>query len=192
MIAWNSRTASAAQLGYFFPSVDHRRSRQRATGAAHRRTVVEPFWDEPVSPQAFRSYVAAAHCATRPNARDLRAALAHVDEACALDPSFLPAQILRASLQIQLFRYAGTYKPRGGPRALPKVGSRGASTGYEQGAGRMGRHSVRPRLGTRGSPLLGNHLRVTGFWGLGRASQPISRCAGASPTPICDRRRVSF
>jgi tetratricopeptide (TPR) repeat protein len=68
--------------------------------------LVEPFWDEPVSPQAFHAYVAAAHCAAQPNTRDLRAALARADEACTLDSTFMPAQILRASLQIQLVRNA--------------------------------------------------------------------------------------
>jgi TolB-like protein len=69
--------------------------------------LVEPFWDQPVSPQAFHSYVAAAYGATRPNTRDLRAALDHANEACTLDSSFMPAQILRASLQIQVLSYAG-------------------------------------------------------------------------------------
>jgi TolB-like protein len=68
--------------------------------------LIEPFWNEPVSPQAFRSYVAAAQRGANPNAQDLRAALTHADEACTLDSTFVPAQILRASLQIQLVRYA--------------------------------------------------------------------------------------
>jgi len=78
--------------------------------------LVEPFWNEPVSPQAFRSYVAAAHGAARPNTRDLRAALAHADEACTLDSTFMPARVLRASLQIQLLRNAGARVTEGGAK----------------------------------------------------------------------------
>ena len=69
--------------------------------------LVEPFWDEPVSPQAFHSYIAAVHCAAQPNTRDLTKALARADEACAMDATFMPARILHASLQIQLVRIAG-------------------------------------------------------------------------------------
>ena len=80
--------------------------------------LVEPFWDEPVSPHAFRAYVAAVYAATRPNTRDLRAALAHADEACAVESTFMPAQILRASLQIQLARNAGATITEGGAKDL--------------------------------------------------------------------------
>jgi hypothetical protein len=62
--------------------------------------------------------VAAAHCATRPNTRDLRAALAFADEACILDSTFVPAQILQASLQIQLVRNAGARVSEGAAKDL--------------------------------------------------------------------------
>jgi hypothetical protein len=80
--------------------------------------LVEPFWDEPVSPRAFRAYVAAAHRAGRPNTHDLRTALAFADEACTLDPTFMPAQILHASLQIQLARNAGARVSEGSAKDL--------------------------------------------------------------------------
>jgi TolB-like protein len=80
--------------------------------------LIEPFWDEPVSPQAFRAYVAAVYAATRPNTLDLRAALAHADDACAVESTFMPAQILRASLQIQLACNAGASSTEGGSNAL--------------------------------------------------------------------------
>lgn len=69
--------------------------------------LLEPFWNEPVSPQAFMAYVGAARLATRPHAPHMQAALAKADEACTLDPGFLPARTLKASLQLQLGRIAG-------------------------------------------------------------------------------------
>jgi TolB-like protein len=80
--------------------------------------LIEPFWNEPVAPQAFRCYVAAAQRAAYPNSLDIRAALAYADEACTLDPTFVPAQILRASLQIHLVRNAGARITEGGARSL--------------------------------------------------------------------------
>ena len=82
--------------------------------------LLEPFWDEPVSPPAFLAYVAAAHAAARPNTHDLRTALARADEACTLDETFVPAHILRASLQIQLARNSGGSVTRASTEACAK------------------------------------------------------------------------
>jgi TolB-like protein len=82
--------------------------------------LLEPFWDEPVSPPAFLAYVGAARAATRPNTQHLRAALAQAEEACTLDPSFIPARTLVASLQLQLGRIAGVSPQRATAHAFAR------------------------------------------------------------------------
>ncbi|MEO8303995.1 MAG: hypothetical protein ABI724_07735 [Betaproteobacteria bacterium] len=62
--------------------------------------LIEPFWQKVVAPGAFLGYVRAAQLSAQPSPENLKQAVNLLEEACAIEPGFMPA---RASLALARF-----------------------------------------------------------------------------------------
>ncbi len=54
--------------------------------------LIEPFWQSVVAPEAFLAYVRAAQLATQRSAANIAKSLGLLEEACAIEPGFVPAR----------------------------------------------------------------------------------------------------
>ncbi len=67
--------------------------------------MVEPFWNRPVDPAAFLAYIRAMDALSRMSHDSLRLATSLADEALAIDATFAPAYVAKATAAAHTYQY---------------------------------------------------------------------------------------